>query len=108
MVQNKTRTQAIIRAALEVDAASSLAALDWIDLTLLPPMRVFKNMQNLLKQMSEMSGDEDQDPEKILTNLLVDVEKEANPDEQRRLAERLQTEIWDAWSKRENIRGIDV
>ena len=111
VVHNTTRTQAIIRASLEVEAASSLAGLNWIDLTLLPRMMVFVNMQNLLKEMSEMPsgmGEDDITSEKILTKLLEGVEKESNPDEQQGLAERLMNEIWDAWSEREAIQGTDV
>ena len=111
VIHNATRTQAIIRAALEVDAASSLAGLNWIDLTLLPPMKVFKNMQQLLKEMSEMSSGGEKDdlaPEWILEKLVDSVEEERNPDEQKKLAQRLTDEILDAWSKRETLQGKDV
>lgn len=112
VVQNATRTQAIIRTALEVEAECSLAGLDWIDLTLLPPMRVFKNMQNLLKQMSELSSGGQKacnvTMEWILKKLLDGVENEKNGTEQKKLAQRLTDEISDAWSKRGTIPGIDV
>jgi hypothetical protein len=112
IIDNATRTQAIVRAALEVDAASSLAGLDWIGLTLLPPMQVFKNMQQLLKDLGATPRDNEKDlylaPDWITGKLVEGIEKEANPDEQWKLAQRLKEEIVGAWSKRETIRGNDV
>ena len=106
---NARRTQAIIRASLEVDPASSLAGLDWIGMTLLPPMQVFRNMQTLLlelnaQQMGQAQGLVLVDHEKIRERLLQDV----TADEQRGLAERLAGEMMVSWNARGSIVAMDV
>ena len=73
-------------------------------------MKVFYNMQELLKQLSASIGDgeDDQTPEKVFAKLVEGTGKEANAAEQATLAERLRDEIWDAWEKRETLEGKDV
>ncbi|KAJ5144533.1 hypothetical protein N7448_001925 [Penicillium atrosanguineum] len=57
ILDNKTRTRAIIRATLEVIPKCRLTKLNWIKMGLLPPMQVFQAMQDLLEDISQMQED---------------------------------------------------
>jgi hypothetical protein len=57
VLNNKTRTEAIIRATLEVNPKCRLTRLDWVKMGLLPPMEVFKEMQVLLAKINKMQED---------------------------------------------------
>lgn len=75
-------------------------------------MQVFRNMQQLLKNLCGTPRDNGKNsyfaPDWITGKLVEGIEKEVNPDEQWKLAQRLTKEILGAWSKRETIRGSDV
>ncbi|KAL1954214.1 hypothetical protein VTO42DRAFT_1494 [Malbranchea cinnamomea] len=58
VLRNKQRTEAIIRATLQIEPKCRLQGLDWIKMRLLPPMDIFKNMQTLLAQINKMQDDE--------------------------------------------------
>ncbi|KAJ5902204.1 hypothetical protein N7495_002732 [Penicillium taxi] len=57
VLDNKSRSRAIIRATLEVIPECRLRNLNWIKMGLLPPMLVFHKMQDLLEGLSEMQED---------------------------------------------------
>ncbi|KAJ5388957.1 uncharacterized protein N7496_000025 [Penicillium cataractarum] len=54
---NSTRSLAIIRATLAVTPRCRLTGLDWISMGLLPDMLVFREMQLLLADISQILGD---------------------------------------------------
>lgn len=63
VLENSTRSLAIIRATLEVTPRCRLTGLDWIKMGLLPDMLVFREMQALLRDTSAILGDDKGKPE---------------------------------------------
>jgi hypothetical protein len=93
VLNNKTRSLAIIRATLQITPECRLQGLNWVKMGLLPPMSVFEKMQELLKAISEI------DPTKV--NLRDKVKEECenflndvDPSEQM-LAKRIVDEVMD-------------
>lgn len=97
---NYSRTQAIIRATLQVDRVCRLDGLDWIRLGLLPDIEVFHEMQKLLSMIIEIQDGErkevasEDSPDRKLDLILHNFIDKAGP--QRRLAERIAEEIKEA------------
>ncbi|CAI7633087.1 unnamed protein product [Penicillium crustosum] len=54
VLNNPTRSLAIIRATLQITPECRLKGLDWVKMGLLPPMQVFLKMQELLREISEI------------------------------------------------------
>ena len=56
LTENKTRTEAIIRATLGVSEECSLQGLDWVGLKLLPPIPIFVKFQKMLGILAAEKG----------------------------------------------------
>ncbi|KAJ5951594.1 uncharacterized protein N7479_010007 [Penicillium vulpinum] len=54
VLNNQTRSRAIIRATLQITRECRLKGLDWVKMGLLPPMQVFEKMQELLEEISNI------------------------------------------------------
>lgn len=54
VLDNRTRSLAIIRATLQITPECRLKGLDWVKMGLLPPMQVFQKMQELLREVSNI------------------------------------------------------
>ncbi|CAI7616555.1 unnamed protein product [Penicillium discolor] len=54
VLNNRTRSLAIIRATLQITPECRLKGLNWVKMGLLPPMQVFQKMQELLREISEI------------------------------------------------------
>ncbi|KAJ5120971.1 uncharacterized protein N7515_008932 [Penicillium bovifimosum] len=92
VLDNNTRSLAIIRATLQISPECRLKGLDWVKLGLLPPMGVFEKMQELL---SEIEADLDQGSDSLLPGVdekCAQFLDRVDPSE-RRLAERIVTEV---------------
>lgn len=97
-LDNQTRTQAIIRATLQIQPECRLKGLDWIKMGLLPPMQVFHAMQDLLNNVCKLQ----EDTKKSLAAADVRLEcglflHQFTPGVgHHKLAERIKNEIWSA------------
>lgn len=54
VLNNQTRSLAIIRATLQITPECRLKGLNWVKMGLLPPMQVFQKMQELLREISDI------------------------------------------------------
>ncbi|CAI7603616.1 unnamed protein product [Penicillium viridicatum] len=90
VLNNRTRSLAIIRATLQITPECRLKGLDWVKMGLLPPMQVFQKMQELLREISdiEQSIDHPGGVKEKCDNFLNDVD----PSEQM-LAKRIVNEV---------------
>ncbi|CAG7937467.1 unnamed protein product [Penicillium nalgiovense] len=91
VLNNATRTKAIIRATLQISPKCRLRDLNWVKMGLLPPMRVFEKMQDLLREISDI--------DQSIDDLRAAVEKKCDafidsvdPSEDK-LARRIATEV---------------
>ena len=53
LLENKTRTEAIIRTTIGIPEECNLKDLDWVGLGLLPPTPLFKEFQYMIKTIEE-------------------------------------------------------
>ncbi|KXG51762.1 uncharacterized protein PGRI_091550 [Penicillium griseofulvum] len=93
VLNNKTRSLAIIRATLQITPECRLQGLNWVKMGLLPPMSVFEKMQELLKAISDI----DQTKENLRDKVKEECEKFLNnvdPSEHM-LAKRIVDEVMD-------------
>lgn len=99
---NKTRTQGIIRATVEVGPEFRLTGLDWVKLGGLPDLKIFREMSALLgrindiqsRSTAELEPDFSQEIEREFSSFYQSLE---NPDHP--LANRIVSEIRDALTR---------
>ncbi|KAJ5457416.1 hypothetical protein N7475_008804 [Penicillium sp. IBT 31633x] len=101
VLDNATRSLAIIRATLQIQPECRLKGLNWVKMGLLPPMRVFEKMQELLEELGESEQGLVHSPgvvDAMCTRFLGEVDST-----ERRLAERIVTEVKDTLAHPKSI-----
>ncbi|KAJ5355571.1 hypothetical protein N7517_010180 [Penicillium concentricum] len=91
VLNNQTRSLAIIRATLQITPECRLRGLDWVKMGLLPPMRVFEKMQELLREISDIDQSIDHPPG-MVEEKCADFLNDVDPSEQM-LAKRIAEEV---------------
>jgi hypothetical protein len=91
VLDNRTRSLAIIRATLQIKPECRLKGLDWVKMGLLPPMEVFKKMQELLREIEKIQPDL-KHSQALVDDKCVQFLRDVNPLE-RMLAERIVAEV---------------
>ncbi|KAJ5457382.1 hypothetical protein N7530_012656 [Penicillium desertorum] len=104
VLNNDTRTKAIVRATLEISTECRLSDLNWVKMGLLPPMRVFEKMQKLLKDISDIDQSVDDRRAAVKKECAAFIHS-VEPSEQM-LAERIVKEVMEALGILQDVGAV--